>query len=954
MYLRSVILAILLLTISLIQVAPAQSVSTDLNSEIPTDPNIRIGMLDNGLTYYIRKNTKPENRVELRLAVDAGSMLENDDQLGLAHFTEHMAFNGTEHYAKNELVSTLQSAGVKFGAHLNAYTSFDETVYMLLLPTTDTTLEDGMQILQDWAQGITFEDEEIDKERGVVIEEWRIGQGAQQRMRDEYLPVVLADSRYAKRLPIGTKEILQNFDYETVRQFYRDWYRPDLMAVIAVGDINVDSMEAQIKQHFGLLKNPKQERERKAYEIPNHDDTKIVVVTDPEATFNQISMYYKSDEVPLRDETLRDYRASVLENIFTGMLNDRLGELMQLADPPFINAGTYYGDIVRAKDAFQAFAIVPEGGIERGLKTLVEQQEKVRQFGFTPSELDRYKRQLLTAYERAYNEREKTESRGYAGEYVRNFLEGEPIPGIAFEYRFMQDYLPGVTLEEINGLANQWMREENRVIAVLAPEKDSVAVPTIAEVRQYLQEAATAEVTAYEDEAVADSLMEERPAPGQIAEEITLDSLGVTELTFANGVRAILKPTDFKADEILMLASSPGGHSLYDLDTYYSAINASRIVQQSGIKDVPQVALDKFLADKNAGVRPYIGEVKEGFSGNATPRDLETMLQLTYLYFTQPRLDSASFQSYITKNKAVYQNLLSNPQYYYRDQQARILSQNNPRGGGYPTVEDWNKVKLNEVYDVYRDRFADASDFTFFFVGNFELDSIKPLLSAYLGSLPSTDRQETWKDVGVRPPKGVVEEDVFRGSDPKSMVNMTFTGEFAYNREEEFQLNVLIQALNIKLTEEIREKMSGVYGISARVEASKYPYEHYSINVGFPCAPENVDTLTQGVYREIKKLQANGPTSADLQKVKETLRRETETNLKENGYWLKALESSYFNEEDPREIVEYDEAIDKVSVADLKAMANKYFNLDNVVEVVLYPVEEPSEASETESVSEGQ
>ena len=536
---------------------------------------------------------------------------------------------------------------------------------------------------------------------------------------------------------------------------------------------------------------------------------------------------------------------------------------------------------------------------------------------------------------------------------MRNFLEDEPIPGIAFEYQFMQNYLPDVSLEEINALADRWMREKNRVVAVLAPEKDSVAVPTEAEVKEYLQEAATAEVTPYEEEAVAESLME-RPAPGTIVEEETLDSLGVTELTLANGVQAILKPTDFKADEVLMLASSPGGHSLYDLDTYHSAINASRIVQQSGVDELSRITLDKFLADKNAGVRPYIGELKEGFTGSATPGDLETMLQLTHLYFTEPRLDSAAFQSYITKNKAVYQNLLSDPQYYYRDQRARILSQNHPRGGGYPTVADWDKVELDEVFEVYRDRFADASDFTFFFVGNFEVDSIKPMLTAYLGSLPTVEREETWKDIGVRPPGGVVEEDIFRGSDPKSTVNLTFTGELAYDREEAFQLNVLIQALNIKLTEEIREKMSGVYGISARASATKYPYEHYSINVGFPCAPENVDTLTQAVYREIEKLQENGPTGADLRKVKETLRREMETKLKENGYWLKALESSYFNEEDPRDIMDYEEAIDELSVADLKAMAERYFDFEKVVEVVLYPVEKPAEAGETEAVNEGQ
>ncbi len=953
MHLKSLCFFVLSLTLGGTAALRAQSVSPDLDSQIPVDSTIRTGTLDNGLTYYIRKNQRPENRVELRLAVNAGSILENDNQLGLAHFTEHMAFNGTEHYAKNELVSTLQSAGVRFGAHLNAYTSFDETVYMLLLPTADTTLEDGMQILQDWAQGITFEDEEIDKERGVVIEEWRIGQGAQQRMRDEYLPVLLSDSRYAKRLPIGTKEILEDFDYTTLRQFYQDWYRPDLMAVIAVGDINVDSMETQIKQYFGALKNPEQPRERTVYDIPNHDDSKVVVVTDPEATFNQLGLYYKADEAPEKADRLRDYRQSVLESTFTGMLNDRLGELTQSADPPFINAGTYYGNVVRAKEAFQAYAIVPEGGIERGLKTLVEQQEKVRQFGFTQTELDRYKRQLLTIYERAYNEREKTESKGYAGEYVRAFLEGEPIPGIAFEYQFMQQYLPGVTLDEINALANQWMRDENRVVVVMAPEKEGATMPTTDEVRQYLQEAATAEVTAYEEEAVAESLMETLPTAGKITAEKTLDSLGVTELVFSNGVRVVLKPTDFKDDEILMLASSPGGHSLYDLDTYYSATNADNVIRQSGVSDLSLVALDKFLADKNASVRPYIGELKEGFSGNATPRDLETLLQLTNLYFTQPRIDTASFQSYITKNKAVYQNLLSNPQYYYQDRRSRILSQDNPRGGGYPTVEDWDKVKLAEVNRVYRDRFADASDFTFFLVGNFAVDSLKPMLSTYLGSLPSTNREEAWKDVGVRPPSGAVEEDVFKGNDPKSMVSLTFTGELDYDREEAFELDALIQAFNIKLIEEIREKRSGVYGISARGSATKYPYEHYTISVGFPCAPENVDTLTQAVYDEIRKLQANGPTEADLRKVKETLRRDMETKLKENNYWLSTLEEAYFNGEDLNEIVDYEAAINDLSVTELKAMANKYFDLDQAIEVVLYP-EEQVETSEPVPSNEGQ
>ena len=403
-----------------------------------------------------------------------------------------------------------------------------------------------------------------------------------------------------------------------------------------------------------------------------------------------------------------------------------------------------------------------------------------------------------------------------------------------------------------------------------------------------------------------------------------------------------------------MLASSPGGHSLYDLNTYYSAINASGVIQQAGVDELSRTTLEKFLADKNASVRPYIGSLKEGFSGNASPRYLETLLQLTYLYFTQPRTDSTAFQSYITKNKAIYQNLLANPQYYYQDKRARILSQDSPRGGGFPTAGDWDKVKFNEVYEVYQDRFTDASDFTFFFVGNFAVDSIKPLLATYLGSLPDTERQERWQDNGVRPPDGVVEEAIYKGSDPKSMTNLTFTGEMAYDREAAFRLNALVQALNIKLTEEIREKMSGVYGISARATTAKYPYEHYSVNIGFPSAPENVDTITQAVYQEIKKLQADGPTPTDLQKVKETLRRSMETSLKENGYWLKTLERAYFTGEDPTDLLYYEEAIDKLTVEDLQAVAQRYFDFDNVVEVMLYPEPEQAESGEEATETEGQ
>ncbi len=920
----------------------AQEISDDLNSKIPDNPTLKIGKLDNGITYYIRKNTKPENRVELRLALNAGSVLENEDQLGLAHFTEHMAFNGTKNFEKNELVNYLQSVGVKFGAHLNAYTSFDETVYKLLLPSDDKEiLEKGMQILEDWAHNISFEPEEIDKERGVVVEEWRIGQGPDRRMLDKYLPVIYEDSKYAERLPIGTKENLENFEYETLRDFYKTWYRPDLMAVVAVGDIEVADMEAMIKEKFGSVPPAENPKERPVFDVPDHEETKVSVVTDPEATFSRVTIYYKDE--PEAHTTLNDYRTSVMERLFTGMFNRRLQELTQAAEPPFMYAGSFYGGTwARTKNAFQVMAVVPENGVEKGLKTVLEENEKIKRFGFTQGELDRYKNQLLSVYEKAYNERDKSESGNYADEYVRNFLEKEEIPGIAFEYKFVEKYLPGINLEEVNALTKSHINNNNRVVVVTAQEKEGVKVPTEAEVIEVMKKVEDSEVVAYEDTELASTLMEQLPQPGKVVSSATIDSIGVTTLKLSNGVKVVLKPTDFKADEILMTASSPGGSSIYSDQDYLSAANADGIVQQSGVKDFSLTDLQKFLSDKNANASPYISTLKEGLSGSATPKDLETMLQLTYLYFTNPRKDQTAFQSFISKNKSIYKNLLSNPQYYYFDQLSKILAQNNPRGGGYPTEDDWSKVNFDKAFEVYNDRFADASDFTFFFVGNFEVATIQPLLEQYLGSLPSISREESWRDLGIRPPDGKVTKEVMKGNDQKSFVTLSFNGDFNYSQQNAYFLNSLIQALNIKLIEKIREEKSGVYGISASANPSKYPYEHYSITVQFPCAPENVDELVKGVLAEISELKANGPTEADINKVKETQRREMETNLKSNNYWLSALENYYFYDNDPAQIANYQKAIDSLDKEKLKEVAQQYFDLDNYVQVVLYPEEKPA------------
>jgi zinc protease len=929
------ILRIISFFLIMLMVLPVAAQDIPLNEKVPVDPNIRIGRLKNGLTYYIKRNEKPENRLELRLGVNAGSVLETDEQQGLAHFLEHMAFNGTKNFAKNELVSYLQSVGVRFGSHLNAYTSFDETVYILPIPSDSAEIvRQGFQILEDWAHNILMEEEEIDKERGVVLEEWRIGQGPDQRMREQYFPKLLKDSRYAERLPIGKKEVLENFTYQTLRDFYKTWYRPDLMTVVAVGDIDVDEIERMIKKQFSKIKAPRKPKPRPVFEIPDHEETLVSIATDRETPFTRVMLYYKTDRAP--DSTLGDYRQMLVRQLYGSMINQRLNELRQKADPPFISGFSYYGRMLRTKDAYQSMATTPEGGVERGLRALLEENERVRRHGFAEGELERAKISLLSSMERSYNERNTTESSSFASEFLRNFLNGEPIPGIEWEYNFASQVVPGIGLEEVNQLAGKWITKENRVVVITAPENESASLPTETEILAILDLVEHEELEPYEDFLASTELMEELPVPGKVHSENVIGELGVTELILSNGVKVVLKPTDFKNDEILMSAFSPGGTSLYPDEDYHSASNASSIIQNSGIGEFSPTDLQKVLAGKNLSASPYISDLTEGFSGRSVPRDIETMLQVVHLYFTAPRQDKESFQSFITKNKALYSNLLSNPRYYYSDTLSRVLTQNHLRGGGYPTEEDWDKIDFNKAYDIYRDRFADASDFTFFFVGNFQVGEIKPLLEKYLGSLPALNRQETWQDVGIRRPEGPLKESVVKGVDPQSLVSIYFHKEAEYNRRLAYHFSSFSEALNIKLIEELREEKGGVYSISSNASASKYPFSQYTFRIYFPCAPENVDKLSETALKLVREIQENGPTEADLHKVKEAQRRQHMENLRSNNYWMNALRTFYYHEQDPLELLETVKMISSLSREDIKNAAN-LIDLDKYVKIVLYP-----------------
>ncbi|NJK86084.1 MAG: insulinase family protein [Bacteroidales bacterium] len=696
-------------------------------TRLPVDENVKIGKLKNGFTYYIRKNSKPEDRVEMRLAVKAGSVLEDEDQKGLAHFVEHMAFNGTENFEKNELIHYLQSLGVQFGPEINAYTSFDETVYMLTLPSdSQNIVNTGYQVMEDWAHGLSFNPDEVNNERGVIVEEWRLGRGAQQRMLEENLPVILKGSKYAERLPIGEKEIIENAPVETLKRFYNDWYRPELMAFIVVGDIDPAEAEAKIKEHFSDIKTPKKSRKRFYYDIPSHAETLVTIATDKEAPLSTVSLYYKMESEDFI--TYNDYRKQVLYSLFTGMLNIRLNELRQKADPPFINAGVYFGNfLAKDKDVFATTALAGDKGIEEAFKAILTENQRVKRFGFTEGELERYKKILLNNYESAYKEKDKTESENYADEYVRNFLEEEPIPGITFEYEYVKEQLPGISLSEVNSLIDKLIPSTDRVIVVNAPEKEEIKVPSEETLLSVLTNVEKTELTAYEDKISGEELLSEIPEKGRVLFTKKVDEIGSVELKLSNGAKVILKPTDFKNDEVIMRAESWGGQSLYPLEDDMSAKHAAAIINESGVGEYSKTDLQKLLAGKTVSVSPYISLYSEGISGSASPKDLETMFQLLHLYFTSPRKDQSSFESYISKQKAYYKNMLASPVQYFVDKYNQIKAGNNPRANTIPQEDEWNEINFDRVYEIYNDRFADASDFVFYIVGSFNPDSIKPL-----------------------------------------------------------------------------------------------------------------------------------------------------------------------------------------------------------------------------------
>lgn len=922
---------------ALLAMLPAHA-DPDLNQVLPVGPQVLVGQLDNGLTYYIQRNSRPEKRLELRLAVKAGSILEDDDQLGLAHVTEHMAFNGSAHFQKHELISYLQSVGLKFGADLNAYTSFNETVYILPIPTDRReVVEKGFLVLQDWAQGLTLNGPDIDAERAIVLEEWRLGRGAQDRMNQVLYPKIFEGSLYAKRLPIGTKGSLEGFTHEAIRRFYRDWYRPNLMAVVVVGDIDPQDAKQLVQRYFGGLKNPSPERVRNYPQLPVRSQDEAVVVTDKEATANTAMIRYPVQPAPTV-RTLGDYRQSLVERLFGAMLGLRMLELTQQAQPPFVGGGGGVHRLVHGYRSYVAGATLGRQGVEPALNALVQESARARQYGFQAEELERAKKSMLRNLEQAQAERDKTDSAAYAAEYLRNFLEQETIPGIDNELQYVRTLLPTIVLADVNTYAQTVIPERAAKLVVYtgSTQADSPA-PAQQTLLNHVAQAERQTVRAPRAQASATALMAQPSAGGSIVAERQNSALGLTELELSNGVRVILKPTDFKNDEILLAANRFGGQSRYGQADMFNASHAGMVAASMGLGDFSPIALQKLLAGKVASVNTGLQLWTDTVMARAGRDDLETMLQMLTLKFGPARQDADLFQSYVSRSQDAARHTMARPESRFADAVQRTLFNNHPRVRALPAPEDFDQISQARSSAVYAERFSSAKGMTFFMVGSFTVEAAKPMLARYLGSLPVSDVPATVVDLGVRPVTGIVKKEVRAGSEPKSTVSITFTGEAAYTLDESLRMRAMVDVLNNRIIDVLREKLTLIYGGSMRGGIARTPYGHYQLALTLPCAPENVDKVISAALGEIQKLQEAGVDEADLAKVKANWHTAHRKSLRENSYWLGALAASGLYGDDPAVLLEYERMVDAIKSVDVQQAAQRYLRRDNYVQVVLLP-----------------
>ena len=914
---------------------------------LPVDKNVRIGQLDNGLTYYIRHNKLPENRAEFYIAQKVGSILEEPQQRGLAHFLEHMAFNGTKNFPGDDkglgVIPWCETVGIKFGTNLNAYTSIDETVYNISNAPIDRAgvLDSCLLVLHDWSNYILLKDDEIDKERGVIREEWRSRNSGMLRVYTDLLPTIYLGDKYADCMPIGSIDVINNFPYKDIRDYYHKWYRPDLQGIVIVGDIDVDAVEAKLKTIFADVQKAVNPAERVYYPVADNKEPIVAIGTDKEVDDPSIEVYFKQDATPDSEKNNVGYLASqYMTSMITSMLNARLSELTQSANPPFTRAYSSYGNffVAKTKEALNLSASSKADGIEKALKVLLQEAERARRFGFTESEYARARANYLQRLESAYNEREKTKHGSYVREYVRNFLDAEPIPGIETEYAMMNQLAPNLPVQAINMAIQQLVPDSNQVVIIAGPEKEGLKYPQKEEVIALLKGMKSLDLQPYVDKVSDEPLMKEAPKGGKIVSEKEGEIYGSTKLVLSNGVKVYIKTTDYKADQILMKGTSLGGSSQFPDKEILNISQINSVAMVGGIGNFSKVDLSKALAGKRASVGAGVSATTETVSGSCSPKDFETMMQLTYLTFTAPRKDNEAFESYKNRMKAELQNADANPMTAFSDTVSYALYGNHPRS--FSMKENMvDKIDYDRVMEMYKDRFKDASDFTFYFVGNIDVEKMKPMIAKYLGGLPSINRKETFKDTKMEIRKGQYKNEFAKKQEtPMATIMFLFNGTCKYDLRNNLTLSILDQALDMVYTAEIREKEGGTYGVSCSGSLTKYPKEQLVLQIVFQTDPAKKDKLSGIVIEQLEKMAKEGPSAEHMQKIKEYMLKKYKDAQKENGYWLGNLDEYFYTGIDYTK--DYETLVNSITAKDVQEFLAKLMKQNNKIQVIMTVPEE--------------
>ena len=906
---------------------------------LPIDSAVRVGKLENGLTYYIRHNEYPKQRAEFHIAQAVGAILEEDHQNGLAHFLEHMAFNGTEHFAGKGIIEYFESIGVNFGGNINAYTSLDETVYRLSeVPTTrEGIIDSALLVMHDWACGLLLLEEEIDNERGVIREEWRTGMGASRRMWKHSNMLKYPGSQYAKRDVIGDTAVINNFEYDALRDYYKKWYGPDNQAIIVVGDIDVDKIEEKIKALWADVPARQNRGERPLYSVDDNETPIVAIVKDKEAQNTRIELEFKKGKLPkeFRGTDAAYVQAGMLDMI-CDMFNNRLQELAVDPNASFTGAGSYYGETVKEKDAFTAVYIAKQGQETQAYKDLLTQLEKVRRYGFTTSELERVKKEWLSHYEKAYNERATVRNIGRAQECIRHYLDGAPMPGEEWEYQMVQQLLPMISVDMLNQIAQQLVTDANLIISFQAPVE--AVLPTEAEAVELLAAVKNEEIEAPVEEAIRENLVEVAPKAGKIKKTKTNPQLGTIEWTLSNGIRVVIKPTEFKQDEILFSAFSKGGNSLVATEDLIPAALATDVISLSGIADMSMTDLQKALTGKNVSYSPSINANTESMEGASTIKDLETLLQLNYLYFTAPRRDEEAYAMLMSVLESQLANRDKNPKVAFSDSIQMMGSNNSPRTIIF-NKEALKKANLDKSLEVYRARFANPADFVFTFVGNVNPEdaAFQAMVCTWLGGMKTTKKMEKVRDNGVRVPEGINKNYFTRKMETKTASNrIQYTSyDIPYTLANELNMEMIGRILSTRYLESIREREGGSYGVGCAGGLNVYPVPTAYLLMQFDTDPEKQTKLMSIIHEEVNTIIENGPLAKDLNKEKESMLKDFQEDLEKNSYWDTALYMYYMY--GINYIVDYQAAVENITAETVQSTLKQLVASGNMFEVVMLP-----------------